>query len=158
METGPQTDALIGRVTKLFERYAGPGREGMVRAVSESNPGRLADMLGAQLGLTLEEKQELLEIFDPLDRLRRVAGISADLSGHGHTDVPISTAVLTRWAESCVIMNRLGVLIREEMEGENRSRRVRDLAERERRLAWHLYRELVAYGAQLPDNEPDEAG
>ena len=29
--------------------------------------------LGANLQLTIEEKQELLEIFDPIDRLTRVA-------------------------------------------------------------------------------------
>ena len=36
-------------------------------------PGKLADTVGANLPLTLEEKQELLEIFDPIDRLTRVA-------------------------------------------------------------------------------------
>jgi ATP-dependent Lon protease len=33
----------------------------------------LADTVGANLQLTIEEKQELLEIFDPIDRLTRVA-------------------------------------------------------------------------------------
>ena len=36
-------------------------------------PGKLADTVGANLQLTIEEKQELLEIFDPIDRLTRVA-------------------------------------------------------------------------------------
>jgi ATP-dependent Lon protease len=36
-------------------------------------PGKLADTVGANLQLTIEEKQELLEIFDPVDRLTRVA-------------------------------------------------------------------------------------
>jgi ATP-dependent Lon protease len=35
--------------------------------------GKLADTVGANLQLTIEEKQELLEIFDPVDRLTRVA-------------------------------------------------------------------------------------
>jgi ATP-dependent Lon protease len=35
--------------------------------------GKLADTVGANLQLTIEEKQELLEIFDPIDRLTRVA-------------------------------------------------------------------------------------
>ena len=37
------------------------------------DPGKLADTVGANLQLTIEEKQELLEIFDPIDRLNRVA-------------------------------------------------------------------------------------
>ncbi|MCU1330836.1 MAG: Lon-A peptidase, partial [Bryobacterales bacterium] len=36
-------------------------------------PGKLADTVGANLQLNIEEKQELLEIFDPIDRLTRVA-------------------------------------------------------------------------------------
>jgi ATP-dependent Lon protease len=37
--------------------------------------GKLADTVGANLQLTIEEKQELLEIFDPVDRLTRVADV-----------------------------------------------------------------------------------
>src|SRR5205823_2417423 len=36
---------------------------------------KLADTVGANLQLTIEEKQELLEIFDPIDRLTRVAEV-----------------------------------------------------------------------------------
>jgi ATP-dependent Lon protease len=39
------------------------------------DPGKLADTVGANLQLTIEEKQELLEIFDPIDRLTRVADL-----------------------------------------------------------------------------------
>ncbi len=38
-----------------------------------STTRKLADTTGANLQLTIEEKQELLEIFDPIDRLTRVA-------------------------------------------------------------------------------------
>jgi ATP-dependent Lon protease len=41
--------------------------------VRVEDAGRLADTVGANLQLTIEEKQELLEIFDPVDRLTRVA-------------------------------------------------------------------------------------
>jgi ATP-dependent Lon protease len=37
------------------------------------DPGKLSDTIGANLQLTIEEKQELLEIFDPIERLTRVA-------------------------------------------------------------------------------------
>jgi ATP-dependent Lon protease len=45
----------------------------MVAAIRVDDPGKLADTVGANLQLTIEEKQELLEIFDPIDRLTRVA-------------------------------------------------------------------------------------
>ena len=45
----------------------------MIAAVRVDDPGKLADTVGANLQLTIEEKQELLEIFDPVERLTRVA-------------------------------------------------------------------------------------
>ncbi len=77
VETGPQLDALISRVTGLFEQYVKLSQnlnyETMVAAIRVDEPGKLADTVGANLQLTIEEKQELLEIFDPIDRLTRVA-------------------------------------------------------------------------------------
>ena len=45
----------------------------MIAAIRVDEPGKLADTVGANLQLNIEEKQELLEIFDPIDRLTRVA-------------------------------------------------------------------------------------
>ena len=77
IETGPQLDALISRVTGLFEQYVKLSQnlnyETMIAAIRVDDPGKLADTVGANLQLTIEEKQELLEIFDPIDRLTRVA-------------------------------------------------------------------------------------
>src|SRR4029079_8739258 len=77
VETGPQLDALISRVTGLFEQYVKLSQnlnyETMIAAIRVEDPGKLADTVGANLQLTVEEKQELLEIFDPIDRLTRVA-------------------------------------------------------------------------------------
>jgi ATP-dependent Lon protease len=77
VEAGPQLDSLVTRVTTLFEQYVKLSQnlnyETMVAAVRVDEPGRLADTVGANLQLTIEEKQELLEIFDPVDRLTRVA-------------------------------------------------------------------------------------
>ncbi|HEY2846148.1 MAG TPA: LON peptidase substrate-binding domain-containing protein, partial [Bryobacteraceae bacterium] len=77
IEPGPQLDALISRVTNLFEQYVKISQnvnyDNMVAAVRTDDPGKLADTVGANLQLSIEEKQELLEIFDPIDRLTRVA-------------------------------------------------------------------------------------
>jgi ATP-dependent Lon protease len=77
VEQGQQLEALTGRVTTLFEQYVKLSQnlnyETMVAAIRVDDPGKLADTVGANLQLTIEEKQELLEIFDPIDRLTRVA-------------------------------------------------------------------------------------
>ena len=77
VEQGPQLDALTGRVTTLFEQYVKLSQnlnyETMIAAIRVDDAGKLADTVGANLQLTIEEKQELLEIFDPIDRLTRVA-------------------------------------------------------------------------------------
>ena len=67
----------MSRVTGLFEQYVKLSQnlnyETMIAAIRVDEPGKLADTVGANLQLTIEEKQELLEIFDPVDRLTRVA-------------------------------------------------------------------------------------
>ena len=77
VETGAQLDALIARVTGLFEQYVKLSQnvnyDSMVAAVRGDDPGKLADTVGANLQLSIEERQDLLEIFDPIDRLTRVA-------------------------------------------------------------------------------------
>jgi len=77
VETGQQLEALISRVTGLFEQYVKLSQnlnyESMIAALRADDAGKLADQVGANLQLTIEEKQEMLEIFDPIDRLTRVA-------------------------------------------------------------------------------------
>jgi ATP-dependent Lon protease len=79
VEAGPQLESLIGRVTSLFEQYVKLSQnlnyETMIAAIRVDDPGKLADTVGANLQLTIEEKQELLEIFDPIERLTRVAEV-----------------------------------------------------------------------------------
>src|SRR5579875_2148635 len=77
VEQGTQLESLTSRVTTLFEQYVKLSQnlnyETMIAAIRVDEPGKLADTVGANLQLTIEEKQELLEIFDPIDRLTRVA-------------------------------------------------------------------------------------
>src|SRR3989440_2156223 len=79
VETGSQLEALTGRVTTLFEQYVKLSQnlnyETMIAAIRVEDPSKLADTVGANVQLTIEEKQELLEIFDPIDRLTRVAEV-----------------------------------------------------------------------------------
>jgi ATP-dependent Lon protease len=69
-------DGLLARVTAAFEQYVKISQnlnyETMSAVVRVDDPSKLADTVAANLQLTLEEKQELLEIFSPIDRLSRV--------------------------------------------------------------------------------------
>jgi ATP-dependent Lon protease len=74
-----ELDALISRVTGLFERYIKLRQdlnyESTAAAVRVDGPGKLADTVAAGLQLTTEGKQEMIETFDPIERLTRVAGM-----------------------------------------------------------------------------------
>src|SRR5258708_2877919 len=77
------TPFVVGRessVRALEEALAGDKKiflatqhDTSVAAIRGDDPGKLADTVGANLPLAIDEKQELLEIFDPIDRLTRVA-------------------------------------------------------------------------------------
>jgi ATP-dependent Lon protease len=47
----------------------------MIAAVRMDEPAKLSDTIAANLQLSIEEKQELLDIFDPSERLSRVADV-----------------------------------------------------------------------------------
>jgi len=76
-ENNQQIEASMQRVTGLFEQYVklcqALNYETMISAVRMEDPAKLTDVIAANLQLSIEEKQELLEIFDPIDRLTRVA-------------------------------------------------------------------------------------
>jgi ATP-dependent Lon protease len=78
-ELTPQVEAAMQRVTGLFEQYVklcqSLNYETMIAAVRNDDPAKLTDTIAANLQLSIEEKQELLEIFDPAERLNRIADV-----------------------------------------------------------------------------------
>ncbi|HXE91192.1 MAG TPA: endopeptidase La [Terriglobales bacterium] len=78
-EVTPQIENMMQRVTGLFEQYVklcqSLNYETMLAAVRLEEPARLTDTIAANLQLSIEEKQELLEIFDPVERLNRIADV-----------------------------------------------------------------------------------
>ena len=67
------------RVNGLFEQYVKLSQslnyDTMIAAARVDDPAKLSDTIAANLQIPVEEKQELLENFDVLDRLNRVAEI-----------------------------------------------------------------------------------
>ncbi len=79
VEGGTQLDELLQRVSQLFEQYVkltqNLNYESMIAATRGDDPSKLADTVAANLQLDLGEKQEILEIFDPVDRLTRIGDL-----------------------------------------------------------------------------------
>jgi ATP-dependent Lon protease len=78
-EAGGDVEATMSRVVALFEQYVKLSNnlqyDAMVAAVRVDDPGKLADTIAAHLVVGVDEKQNLLEIISPVERLNRIAGI-----------------------------------------------------------------------------------
>src|SRR5207253_11429511 len=78
-ETNAQIETGMQRVTGLFEQYVklcqSLNYETMIAAVRMDDPAKLTDTIAANLQLSIEEKQELLDLFDPTARLNRIAEV-----------------------------------------------------------------------------------
>jgi ATP-dependent Lon protease len=78
-EPGPPLEQAQTRVTNFFEQYVKLSQslnyDTMIAAVRVEDPSKLADAIAANLQVPVEEKQQLLELFDPLERLTRVGDI-----------------------------------------------------------------------------------
>lgn len=79
LESSPQTDQLIQRVMSLFEQYVklqqSLNYETLVAAVRTDEPGKLADTIAANLQLEIPDKQKILDVFDPAQRLSVIAEV-----------------------------------------------------------------------------------
>ena len=78
-ETGNDAETTMSRVVSLFEQYVKLSNnlhyDAMIAAVRVDDPGKLADTIAAHLLVGVDEKQNLLEIISPVERLNRIAGI-----------------------------------------------------------------------------------
>jgi ATP-dependent Lon protease len=70
------TEQLVTRVHQLFEQYSKLQQslnQEAAAALRTDEPAKLADVIAANLPLAIEEKQQILEVFDPEVRLSRIA-------------------------------------------------------------------------------------
>jgi ATP-dependent Lon protease len=69
-----ETEALMRNVREQLERIVSYGKflspDLMFVIESVDDPGRLADLVASNLDLTIEKAQEILEIVDPIERLK----------------------------------------------------------------------------------------
>jgi len=78
-ETSGDIEGSMSRVVSLFEQYVKLSNtlqyDAMVAAVRVDDPSKLSDTIAAHLVIGVEEKQNLLEIISPHERLLRIASL-----------------------------------------------------------------------------------
>ncbi|MEE2636908.1 MAG: endopeptidase La [Acidobacteriota bacterium] len=78
-ETNEEVEGTMSRVVALFEQYVKLSNnmhyDAMIAAVRVDDASKLADTIAAHLVVGVEEKQNLLEIISPLERLVRIASL-----------------------------------------------------------------------------------
>ncbi|PYT72071.1 MAG: endopeptidase La [Acidobacteria bacterium] len=79
VEDSPQVKQMVEKVTGLYEQFIKLSQslnyDTMIAAARGDDPSRLSDTIAANLQLPVDEKQDLLETVDPLERLNRIAEI-----------------------------------------------------------------------------------
>jgi len=74
-----ETEALMRNVREQLERIVSYGKflspDLMFVLESIDDPGRLADLVASNLDLTVEKAQEILEILDPIERLKMLSDV-----------------------------------------------------------------------------------
>src|SRR5437773_3252834 len=72
-------EALANKATSLFEQYVKLSQnlnyDTMIAAIRVEDASRLTDTIAANLTISIEEKQQLLEIFNPVERLNRLCDL-----------------------------------------------------------------------------------
>src|ERR1700756_495630 len=79
VEPSPQVEQIVQKITNLYEQFIKLSQslnyDTMIAAARVDDPARLSDTIAANLQLPVDEKQDLLETADPLERLNRVSDI-----------------------------------------------------------------------------------
>jgi ATP-dependent Lon protease len=72
-------ESVMSRVVSMFEQYVKLSNnlnfDAMIAAVRVDDPSKLGDTIAAHLLVGVEEKQNLLEIVSPVERLNRIASV-----------------------------------------------------------------------------------
>ncbi len=78
-EAAADAESVMNRVVALFEQYIKLSNnlqyDAMIAAVRVDDPARLGDSIAAHLQVGVEEKQNLLEIVAPIERLQRIIAV-----------------------------------------------------------------------------------
>src|SRR5712691_4680790 len=102
VESGSGVEAVMSKVIALFEQYVKLSNnlhyDAMLAAVRVEDPGKLADTISSHLVVEVAEKQNLLEIFSPQERLQRIHSILEVRSRSCRSTNASRAASRSRWS------------------------------------------------------------
>jgi ATP-dependent Lon protease len=79
VEPSPAVEQTVQKITSLYEQFIKLSQslnyDTMIAAARVDDPARLSDTIAANLQLPVDEKQDLLETVDPIERLNRIGDI-----------------------------------------------------------------------------------
>ncbi len=147
----PEVEALMRNLIEQFEQYIKLSKrvppEMVVSVVNLEEPGRLCDSIASHLALRIEEKQELLEAVDIVERMEKLSGF------------------LARELEIVELERKINVRVRKQMEKTQKEYYLREqikaiqkeLGEKDERVAEaEEYRQKIAE-ARLPKDVEEKA-
>ncbi len=147
----PELEAQMRTISYKFEQYVKSSRKVPLETISTvsdiEEPGRFADVIASHLSMKLEQKQEILEAIDPLERLA------------------VLSEILTHEIEVLEIERKINLRVRKQMEKTQKEYYLREqmkaiqheLGEKDERMAEaEEYREKIAE-AQLPEDVEEKA-
>lgn len=151
VENTLSTEALMRAVLTLFEKVVRLSRnipdDAFVTAMNVNSPSWLADLVASNLNLDLKQKQEVLEIIDPIARLEKISVLLAkeldvlELESRIHSQVQQE---VDKGQREYFLREQMRVIQSELGEGDPMTREVAELRQK-----------IVA--AQLPDEVRERA-
>ena len=141
--TNAESEALIRMVYSYVENYVKLNKqippEALARTSSIENCGELADDVASKLNLRFEDKQKILELSDPVERLREVLRLITKEIQVLKVEKKIRTRVkeqMERTQKEYYLNEQLQAIQRELGEKDDFHKEIRDMKERSKKKKW----------------------
>lgn len=132
-----EIEALMRYVKEEMERVVSMGRmvppDILIVLDTIDEPGRLADIAAANLGLNVEKAQEILEIIDPIERLRKLSeilGKEIELLNMQAKILSQAKEEMTKSQRDYFLREQMKAIKNELGEGDDRADEIEDLQKR----------------------------
>jgi ATP-dependent Lon protease len=136
-KTTSETEALMRGVKEQLEKLISFGKilspDLVLILDSIDEPGRLADLVSSNVGLNVERAQEILEVLDPMERLKKLSeALSKEI------EVLVMQAKIQSQAKEGISKTQREYFLREQMraikdelgEGDERAEEIKDIREK----------------------------
>lgn len=138
-----ESNALVRSVKSTFETYVKLNKrippEILMRVSTIEQPSELADIIVAQLNLKLEDKQKVLEIFDPVKRLEHLLNLMTGEIEILEVEKKIRTRVkkqMERSQKEYYLNEQMQAIQKELGEKDDYQEELRDLEEKAKKKKW----------------------